>query len=353
MRRIDFETHFVTEDYVRVMEENQGYPRYIINRERGNRRLYYTDDVGEPLGDTLLNKLLDTGEQRLKDMDAAGIDVQVLSLTTPGVEQFDPAKGTALARQINDELSEVIKKYPDRFIGFAALAPKDPEAAADELERAVKDLGFKGWKTHANYGSTYLDDEEYWPILEQAERLDVPIYLHPTAPAMPPMRKYGFALAGAPFGFGIEASVCMMRLIYSGVFDKYPGLKIILGHLGEGLPFLLQRIDFAYERPWFDPNARPDLKKKPSEYLRENTFVTTSGNYFPAAFMCTYEAMGTDRILLATDYPYEDANECMRFLEELPITTKDRKKIYYQNADQLGISGDLPSGELASQDQSV
>jgi predicted TIM-barrel fold metal-dependent hydrolase len=338
MRKIDFETHFVTKDYVRVMEENQGYPRYGVDKQTGSRRLYYADGVGEPLGDILLNKLLDTGEQRLKDMDAAGIDVQVLSLTTPGVEQFDAAMGTALARQINDELSEVTKSHPDRFIGYAALAPKDPEAAAEELERTVKDLGFKGWKTHANYGGTYLDDEAYWPILETAARLDVPIYLHPTAPAMPQMSKYGFALAGPPFGFGIEASICMMRLIYSGAFDKYPGLMIVLGHLGEGLPFLLQRIDFAYERPWIDPGARPDLQRKPSEYLKENTFVTTSGNYLPAAFMCTYEAMGVDKILLGTDYPYEDANECMQFLEGLPITQPDRDKIYSLNAGQIGVT---------------
>lgn len=348
MKRIDFETHFVTKDYVRAMEEHQGYPRYIINKQTGNRRLYYADDVGEPLGDTLLNKLLDTGEGRLKDMDAAGIDVQVLSLTTPGVEQFDAAIGTALAREINDHLAEVIERHPGRFIGFAALAPQDPQAAADELERTVKDLGFKGWKTHSNYGGTYLDDEAYWPILETAERLDVPIYLHPTVPAMPQMGKYGFALAGAPFGFGIETSMCMMRLIYSGAFDKYPGLKIILGHLGEGLPFLFQRIDFAYERPWFDPAARPNLKRKPSDYLRENMFVTTSGNYLPAAFMCTNQVMGIDRILLATDYPYEDSNECMHFLEELPITPKDREKIYCQNADQFGIL-ELPAEELAGQ----
>jgi len=335
--KIDFETHFVTKSFVRVMEEHQGYPRYVVDEQTGNRRLHYTDDVGEPLGDILLNKLLDTGEERLKEMDAAGIDVQVLSLTSPGVEQFDPAVGTALARQCNDYLAEVIRSHPDRFAGFAALAPNDAVAAADELERAVKDLGLRGWKTHSNYGGTYLDEQRYWPILERAEQLDVPIYLHPTVPAMPQMRKYGFALAGAPFGFGIEASMCMMRLIYSGVFDKHPGLKIILGHLGEGLPFLSQRIDFAYERPWFDPDARPDLERKPSDYLRENVFVTTSGNYFPAAFMCARESMGIDRILLATDYPYEDSNECMRFLEELPITPIDREKIYYRNADQLGI----------------
>lgn len=349
MRRIDLETHFVTGDYVRAMEGNTGYPRYCVDKQTQSRRLYYTDDVGEPLGDVLLNKLLDTGEQRLKDMDEAGIDVQVLSLTSPGVEQFDPAVGTALARKINDELAVVIERYPDRFIGFAALAPKEPEVAADELERVVKDLGFKGWKTHSNYGGTYLDDREYWPILETAEKLDVPVYLHPTVPAMPQLRKYGFALAGAPFGFGIETSMCMMRLIYSGVFDRYPGLKVILGHLGEGLPFLLQRIDFAYLRPWFDPDGRPDLRRKPSDYLKENVFVTTSGNYLPAAFICTYEAMGIGRILLATDYPYEDSNECLEFLEGLPITQEDRDKIYFLNASQIGISGGLsPNPEKMS-----
>jgi predicted TIM-barrel fold metal-dependent hydrolase len=353
MRRIDFEAHFVTKDYVHALEENVGYPRYSVDAQTGRRRLRYTDDVGEPIGDALLNKLCDTGEQRLESMDAAGIDVQVLSLTSPGVEQFDPAVGTPLARKCNDQLAEVIQSHPDRFVGFAALAPNDPEAAADELERAVKELDFKGWKTHSNYGGTYLDEQKYWPILERAEQLDVPIYLHPTIPAMAPLRKYGFALAGAPFGFGIETSMCMMRLVFSGVFDRYPRLKIILGHLGEGLPFLMQRIDFAYVRPWFDPDARPDLIKKPSDYLRENMFVTTSGNYLPAAFMCTYQVMGIDRILLATDYPYEDPNECIRFLEELPITPRDREKIYSQNADRFGISRGVPAEALVGQDQST
>jgi predicted TIM-barrel fold metal-dependent hydrolase len=339
MRKIDFEAHFVTKDYVRALEENTGYPRYSVDGQTGGRRLEYSYDVGEPLGDALLNRLSDTGEQRLKSMDAAGIDVQVLSLTSPGVEQFDPAMGTALARKCNDELAEVIQSHPDRFAGFAALAPDDPKAAADELERAVEELGFKGWKTHSNYGGTYLDEQKYWPILERAERLDVPIYLHPTIPAMPQLRRYGFALAGAPFGFGIETSTCMMRLVFSGVFDRYPGLKIMLGHLGEGLPFLMQRIDFAYVRPWCDPDARPDLMRKPSDYLRENMFVTTSGNYLPAAFMCTWEVMGIDRILLATDYPYEDSNECVQFLEGLPVTQEDRNKIYFRNAGQFGISG--------------
>ena len=338
MKKIDFEAHFVTKDYVNAMEENKGYPRYMIDEKTKNRRLWYTPDVGEPLGDALLNKLLDLGEGRLENMDKAGVDVQVLSLTSPGVERFDPVLGSDLAGLSNDALAETINKYPGRFMGFAALAPKDPEGAAQELERAVKELGLKGWKTHSNYGDGYLDDEQYWPILEKTADLGVPIYLHPAVPAIPPLRKYGFALAGAPFGFGIETSICMMRLIYSGVFDKFPGLTFMLGHLGEGLPFLLQRIDFAYVRPWFDPDARPDLKRKPSDYLKSNVLVTTSGNYLQPAFMCTYEAMGLNRILLATDYPYEDSDECMQFIENLPISEGDRDRIYGLNAVELGLA---------------
>jgi predicted TIM-barrel fold metal-dependent hydrolase len=231
----------------------------------------------------------------------------------------------------------VIKKYPGRFMGYAALAPKAPEDAADELERAVKDLGFIGWNTHSNYGDSYLDDERYRPILERAERLDVPVYLHPTVPAIPQVRTYGFAIAGSPFGFGMETAMCMMRLIYSGIFDRYPKLKIILGHLGEVLPFLMKRIDWAYVRP-YDPAARPAISKKPSEYLKSNVFVTTSGNYYEPAFMCTREAFGIEKIILGTDYPYEDTEEGLQFIEGLPIGREEKEMIYFHNARRLGIA---------------
>ena len=279
MKKIDFETHFMTKECLKALYDNKEYPRYVDDNQIKTRLIWYTPDAAEPVGDQILNSLLDLGEGRLKDMDAAGIDVQVLSLTTPGVEHFDAAIGTVLAKKANDLLSEAIQKHPDRFVGFAALAPKDPRAAADELERAVKDLGFKGWKTHANYGETYLDDKKYWPILEKAEKLNVPIFLHPCVPASPQARAYGIALAGAPFGYGFETALCMMRLIYSGVFDKHPGLKVILGHLGEALPFLVTRIDFAYRRPWFHPDARPKIAKKPSDYIKENTYMSISGDH--------------------------------------------------------------------------
>ena len=341
MKRIDFETHFVTAEWIDALYQNKDYPRMVENKQEKTRRLYFTATAVEPFSDVLLNRLLDLGQNRFKDMDAAGIDIQMLSLTAPGVEQFDPRIGTKLAGQANDVLAETIQQYPGRFSGFAALAPKDPEAAVKELERAVKELGLKGWKTHSNYGDAYLDDKRFWPVLAKAEELDVPVYLHPTAPMISQLQTYGFALAGAPFGFGIETSMVMMRLILSGVFDTFPKLKIILGHLGEGLPFILQRIDFPYVRPHFknDPAARPELGKKPSEYILNNVFVTTSGNYLQPAFMCTKDALGVERILLATDYPYEDANECIHFLEHLPLTAAEREKIYNQNARSLGVVG--------------
>ena len=338
MKKIDFEAHFVTDEWVTMMFENKGYPRYVRDEKTAQCRVQWSPDDVEPIGDILLNKLLDLGEGRLKVMDDNGVDLQVLSLTIPGVELMDASTGTALARNVNDALADVVRKYPDRFLGFAALAPQSPEEAADELERAVKELDLKGWKTHSNYGENYLDEKRYWPIFERAEKLNVPIYLHPSFPTIPQLKTdYGWALSGAPFGFGVETAICMMRLVLSGVFDRYPGLKVILGHLGEGLPFLLARIDYPYVIPWFDPNARPELNKKPSDYFKNNVFVTTSGNYFEPAFMCTYQALGIDRILLGTDYPYEDPNECIRFLEGLSIPKEEKDKIYYGNADQLGI----------------
>ncbi|UCB51191.1 MAG: amidohydrolase [Deltaproteobacteria bacterium] len=338
MKKIDFEAHFITEEWLEQMFENKGYPKYVRDVKTNTCRIEWGDGAIEPIGDILLDRLLDLGEGRLKTMDENGIDMQVLTLTIPGVEQLDPQIGTALARKTNDALSEVIKGNPHRFLGFAALAPQSPEEAADELERAVKVLDLKGWKTHSNYGEDYLDDQKYWPIFERAEKLDVPVYLHPSYPSIPQLRtSYGWALSGAPFGFGIETAMSMMRLVLSGIFDKYPRLKVILGHLGEALPFLLARMDYPYVIPWFDRTTIPPLEKKPSDYFRNNVFVTTSGNYFKPAFMCTYEAIGVERILLGTDYPYEDPKECMRFLEGLSLTEEERTKVYSANASQIGI----------------
>jgi len=336
MKKVDVEAHFYTNAYLKALKENKGYPKFVEDQKNKSRRLWYTKEVRQPFADPLLEALLDHGGGRLRRMDASGVDVQILSLSAPGVEQLDPAVATPVARDANNALAEIIRRHPDRFMGFAALAPKRPKQAADELERCVKDLGLVGWNTHAHYGDSYLDEKKYWPILERAEKLNVPVYLHPTVSAVSQLTKYGFPLAGTPFGFGFEVVLCLMRMIYSGIFDEFPRLVVILGHLGEGLPFVMERIDWAFMRP-FDPSLRPKISKKPSEYLKSNIFVTTSGNYYEPAFRCTYEAMGIDRILLATDYPYEDTDDCMRFLQRIHLTDQEKDKIYFLNAKRIGI----------------
>ncbi len=341
MKTVDLETHFVTQEWIDAIYANPEYPRFVDDPASGKRRMYYRDDAFEPHGDFLLDRLLDVGEGRIEGMGAAGIDVAVVSLTAPGTDHFDPATGTRLAGRINDELAAAIDRYPDRLMGFAALAPKDPYAAAAELERAVKELGFRGWKCHSNFGDSYIDEKRYWPILAKAEELGAPIYLHPVAPMIPQLRTYGLALAGAAFGFGIETATAMMRLILSGAFDAFPKLKIILGHYGEGLPFLMQRIDHPFVRPHLkasDPDVVPALERLPSDYLRDNMVVTTSGNYLPAAFKCTREALGMDKILLGTDYPYEEMDDCMRYLEGLGMPEEEKAQLYHENAAALGFA---------------
>lgn len=341
MKTIDLETHFVTEEWVEAMYANPAYPRLADDPATGRRRLYYWPDAFEPNGDVLLNRLLDLGAGRLKEMDGGGIDIAVVSLTSPGTDHFYPTIGTGLARRCNDALAAAIDKYPDRLRGFAALSPKNADEAVKELERCVKELGLKGWKTHSNFGDAYIDEKRFWPILAKCEELKVPVYLHPVAPMIPQLRTYGLALAGAAFGFGVETATAMMRLVLSGAFDAFPNLKVILGHYGEGLPFLMQRIDHPFVRPHIkasDPEAVPELKHVPSFYLRENMLVTTSGNYLPAAFECTRAALGIDKIMLATDYPYEEMDECMQFIRVLGLREDETAKLVHGNASALGFA---------------
>nr|MBC8274314.1 amidohydrolase [Chloroflexota bacterium] len=271
MKKIDLEAHFYTREFQKYMLARKEMPREEFYK--GFIRLWYEPNVWESHGVGIEDMLLDLAEGRLRNMDEAGIDMQVLSLSLPGCEQFSPTDGTALSKKTNDELSKAVEKHSDRFIGLAALAPQSPDEAADELERAVKELGLSGAKMNSHIGPTYLDDKKYWVIFERAQKLGVPIYLHPTTPhpsMLTPYTDYGYALTGPSLGFGAETAIHAMRLIYSGVFDKYPDLKIVLGHLGEGLLFWLYRIDFDYTKPWVDEELKPKSGKLPSEYIRNN-----------------------------------------------------------------------------------
>ena len=337
MKVIDAENHFASEAWLDALRHNSGYPR-LVDEPGGKAKLYWSAETWVYyIGD----KLRDVGDLRLKLMDEAGVDVAVLSLAASGAEPLEPGVGAEVARKTNDELAGAIDRHPDRFLGFATLAPKDVDGAIKELERAVKELGLKGWHTHSNFGDSYLDEKRYWPILAKVEELDVPIYVHPTAPIITQFKTYGTGLAGASFGFGAETSMVMMRLITSGAFDAFPKLKIILGHYAEGLPFMMNRVDRPYLqghiRP--QPGVAPDLKRRPSEYLKNNMYATTSGNYQASAALMTRDELGVDRVLVGTDFPYEDMTACMDFLRSLPLSEPERAMLFEKNATRLGFAG--------------
>lgn len=336
MRKIDLEAHFFTEEYEKYLQARREYPK--METLGGDKQQEFMRTMVAPNVKILRShKLLDLGEGRLREMDDAGIDMQVLSLSVPGCEQFDAAEGTFWAKETNDELSRVVKKYPNRFIGLAALAPQAPDGAAEELIRAVKELGLSGAQINSHVRGEYLDDKKYWVVFEAAEKLGVPIYIHPNIPSpsmLKPYADYGFALAGPALGFAAEASLHAMRLIFSGVFDKYPGLKIILGHLGEGLSFWLWRMDIFWRGSHHAEN-RPKLERRPSDYVKDNFIVTTSGMFFQPAFTCAYLALGADRIAFAVDYPYEGSKDAVQFMESTPIGDSDKEKVFHLNTEKL------------------
>lgn len=339
MQKIDFEAHFYSRGFYELLRGRSDFPYYTPDERDGSPRIWYAPTASVNHGELLVSRLLELGAERVRLMDEAGVDVQVVSLSEPSVELFDAATGVAVARETNDALAEAVGRHPGRLMGFAALAPQDPAAGARELERCIRKLGFVGWLTHANFGKDrYLDDQRYWPLLEAAEALGAPVYIHPSFPAITELHAYGFALAGAPFGFQFETAMCLMRMILAGVFERFPRLQVILGHLGEALPFFIERLDFPFVRPWFNPADRPNLTRKPSEVLRENMFVTISGRYYEPALRCTIDALGIERVLFATDYPYETMGDAVRFIETAPLAEEDRAKICFGNASQLGVS---------------
>jgi 5-carboxyvanillate decarboxylase len=283
-------------------------------------------------------RLQDLGARRLADMDATGIDVQLLSLTSPGVQIFDAATAVALARSANDELADAVAAHPARFSGLAAIAPQDPAAAAQELERAVRTLNLKGAIVNSHTQGEYLDDAKYWDIFAAAESLDVPIYLHPNTPPnamIGPFIERG--LDGAIFGFAVETGLHALRLVVSGVFDRFPRLRVVLGHLGEGLPYWLFRLDFMHAAGVRAKRyaSQPTLERKPSDYLRENFHYTTSGMAWTPPIRYVQSVMGMDRLMYAMDYPYQFVPEEVNVTDELPIGYEDLKAFYQTNAERV------------------
>jgi 5-carboxyvanillate decarboxylase len=278
---------------------------------------------------------LDLGDERLAAMDNAGIDVQLLLLSTVcNLQALEPAEGTALARLANDRLAEAIAAHPDRFAGLASLAPQDPSGAAEELARAVGELGLRGAVINSHTAGAYLDEQRFWPLLEAADALEVPIYLHPNllpADAIRPYLDYG--LAAAVWGYAAEASVHALRIILSGALDRFPHLTIVLGHLGEHIPFTLPRIDTHHHNTRL---AAPGLERAPSEYFKERFLVTTSGlNHAPASVRFCLDELGPERVLFAADYPFEEPGEEVERFAALPLDEHERELVAHANAERV------------------
>ncbi|AKA48061.1 amidohydrolase [uncultured archaeon] len=284
-----------------------------------------------------MNRLLDIGDSRITEMDDAGIDVQVLS--SVGVEDIEnEEKALELACSSNDYLALAIKKHPARFGGFAILPMSTPQKAADELERTVKEYGFKGAMILGHSRGRYLDDRFFWPVLERAQDLDVPLYLHPAVPPDAVVKasyvgnysgEVANILAGPGWGWHIDTATHILRIILSGAFDTYPRLQLIIGHLGEALPFMMPRTDHML------PAKITKLKRPVGAYLRENVNYTVSGFNYTASFLDLFLQVGSDRIMFSTDYPIWSMKEAHDFLDRLPISPGDKERIAHSNAERL------------------
>ena len=285
-------------------------------------------------------QILDVGSGRIAEMDRGGLEICILSLGAPGIQAIpDIPQAIALARRANDYLAEHIAKYPKRMKGFAALPLQDPQAAAQELTRCVKELGFCGALVNgfsqvgdAN-SAVYYDLPQYRPFWATVEQLSVPLYLHPRAPLATRQQSYeGHPwMVGSPWGFAAETSIHALRLMGSGLFDDYPKLRVILGHLGEGLPFGIWRVDHRNSKGTLRPTAKLPL----GQYLRENFYITTSGNFRTPALTDVMLEVGADRVLYSVDYPFEDVVEAKDWFDQAAISVTDRLKIARTNAQKL------------------
>lgn len=288
-----------------------------------------------PIAGPFMADLLDMGEGRVRGMDAAGVDIQLLSVTSPGVQKFAPDTAIALARQANDIMYDTIKKFPKRFAGLTVIAPQAPSETIKELERCVKTLGFSGGLINSHTNGEYLDDQKYWPILEAFAALDVPLYIHPreASPGLEgPLNMPGFAVG---WGYSVETSTHALRLIAAGVFDRFPKLRIVLGHMGETLPYILDRLDNRYLWQFNTFGLKPPLQRLPSEYFREHFVITTSGMNYGVPLNAALAALGSDKVLFAADHPMEVQKDAVDEMEAMQLSADIKRKVFETNARRV------------------
>ncbi|WP_437773634.1 amidohydrolase family protein [Arthrobacter sp. KNU40] len=336
-------------DYKRIAVEEAWAPQQLLDVYRTELAAGNISDPGFNslwgyyLGNTerasaLSARIVEAGPNRLAAMDAAGVDVQILSLTCPGVQILKTDIARTLAVEANNILKESVDAYPDRFYGLTAIAPQDPEHAAQEIRRGHDNLGFKGVIINSHTQGEYLDDKKFWPIFEAAESLNTPIYLHPNTPSPQMIQPYvESGLDGAVFGFAAETGLHLLRIITSGVFDRFPNLKIVVGHLGEALPYWMWRIDFMHATSVKSRRyeAIKPLKMRPSDYLKRNIWFTTSGMPWAPAVEFVRDVVGTERVMFAWDYPYQWDPQEVAALDALPWSIEEKKEFFQGAAEQV------------------
>jgi 2,3-dihydroxybenzoate decarboxylase len=328
-----------------------GYKRIATEEAWGTAELFRewkkvldakpADEVGflalwrnlDPTGNTgFTTRLMDLGATRIAAMDAAGIDMQILALTAPGVQVFDADTGTAIAADSNDQLAEAVRNNPTRYAGMTAIAPQDPRRAALEIERGAQRLGMKGIIVNSHTKGEYLADQKYWEIFEAAQANDAPIYIHPREPSPQMVQPFiDYDLLRGDLGFGVEVAFHTQAIINAGVFDRFPDLKLVIGHGGEGIPYNLYRID----RTHFVRRQDQRAKNVPSYYMKKNVFITNSGVAWAPMVTFAQQVLGVSQVLYAMDYPYQYDIEEVHAMDALPISYDDKKQFFQTNAERV------------------
>ena len=328
---IAFEEHFSIREFATLRRDYMERIQLPVREKPGGM-----SNVGQLLGDF--------AEIHIPEMDRFGISRQVIGTGSPGIQGLtDAAEATRLAAYANDYLAEMIGRWPDRFSGYAALPMQDPPAAARELERAVTQLGLSGAMLHGHTNGLYMDDTSCWVVWERAAALKVPIYIHPTDPIPGQWKIYDSypELLSAAWNWGFETGTHALRVILSGVFDEFPDASLIIGHMGELIPFALWRLENQYKQQIGGesllemPAGKRMIKHLPTHYVKNNLYITTSGNFSVPALQCAIDSMGADRILFAVDYPFEKTEPAVEFIRQAPISEQDREAIMWRNGSRI------------------